>query len=151
MSEPFRLPFELGDHAEFSKTVTETDIVLFAGITGDMNQVHLDEAYCAGTPLKHRIAHGALTFSIGSAPETTLLNLKQPDFDRLGLTYVSAGADHVRFVKPVFIGDTLHATYTIVNIDHEKMRTVGHGEVTNQHGEVVCVFEHMWRFFRSQE
>lgn len=146
-----QIPFEIGDSATFTKTISECDVYLFAGITGDMNQVHLDEAYASTTDLKHRIAHGCLTFSIGASAETVLLNEKKKELNSCGLTYLSYGYDKLRFLKPVYFGDTVTGKYELVDINNETMKTVAHLTMTNQHGETVCVCDHLWKFFPKKK
>ncbi|MDY0882384.1 MaoC family dehydratase [Dongia soli] len=101
-----------GMTAVFSKTVTEADIVLFAGITGDTNPVHLDEEFAKPTPFKGRIAHGMLTAGFISAVFGT--KLPGP-----GCIYLSQS---LKFKAPVRIGDTVVARVTATAIDREKGR-----------------------------
>ena len=96
-----------GMTAVFSKTVTEADIVLFAGITGDTNPVHLDEEFAKPTMFKGRIAHGMLTAGFISAVFGT--KLPGP-----GCVYVSQS---MKFKAPVRIGDTVKARVTVCAID----------------------------------
>jgi 3-hydroxybutyryl-CoA dehydratase len=111
-------------------------VYLFAGITGDLEPNHVDEEYCKGTTLGHRVAHGALVVGYMSAASTRILE----DFAR---PMVSMGYDRIRFIKPVFFGDTLTITYEITSVIAEKERTVGSIEVTNQRGEMVAVATHI--------
>lgn len=99
-----------GMQASFSKTVTEADIVMFAGVTGDLNPVHVDAEFAAGTMFKQRIAHGMLSASFIS----TVIGTRMPG---PGCIYVS---QNVRFRAPVFIGDTITATATITGLKPEK-------------------------------
>lgn len=101
-----------GMSAVFSKTVTEADIVLFAGITGDTNPVHLDEEFAKPTMFKGRIAHGMLTAGFISAVFGT--KLPGP-----GCIYMS---QTLKFKAPVKIGDTVKARVTVSAIDQEKAR-----------------------------
>lgn len=101
-----------GMTAVFSKTVTEADIVLFAGITGDTNPVHLDEEFAKPTLFKGRIAHGMLTAGFISAVFGT--KLPGP-----GCIYMS---QNLKFKAPVKIGDTVKARVTVSAIDQEKAR-----------------------------
>jgi 3-hydroxybutyryl-CoA dehydratase len=101
-----------GMTAVFSKTVTEADIVLFAGITGDTNPVHLDEEFAKPTMFKGRIAHGMLTAGFISAVFGT--KLPGP-----GCIYLSQS---MRFKAPVRIGDTVKARVTVSAIDRDKGR-----------------------------
>ncbi len=96
----------------FSKTITDADIVMFAGVSGDTNPVHLDENYAAASPFKTRIAHGMLSSSLLSA----VLGTKLPG---PGTIYLS---QTLKFKAPVRIGDTVCARATIAEIDVAKKR-----------------------------
>jgi acyl dehydratase len=126
----------IGLKAQFSKTVGESDVYLFAGITGDLDPNHVDEEYCKTTPFGHRIAHGALIVGYMSTASTLVLQ-------GFGRPVVSLGYDRIRLVKPVLIGDTVTVNYEIVDRDLEKQRTVARVEVTNQRGETVAVATHL--------
>jgi 3-hydroxybutyryl-CoA dehydratase len=101
-----------GMTAVFSKTVTEADIVLFAGITGDTNPVHLDEEFAKPTMFKGRIAHGMLTAGFVSAVFGT--KLPGP-----GCVYLS---QNLKFKAPVKIGDTVKARVIVSAVDQAKAR-----------------------------
>lgn len=101
-----------GMEASVSKTVTNEDITGFAELSGDINPVHLNEEFAAGTIFKKRIAHGFLTGSLFS----TVLGTKLPG---PGCVYMS---QTMKFKGPVFIGDELVATCTVTNVDMEKGR-----------------------------
>ena len=133
------IPLEVGDSVTFSKTVGESDVYLFAGITGDFSPNHINKEIMSGTPYKERIAHGAL--SIGFASTTSTLMI-----EKSGGKAVSLGYDRIRFVGPIFIGDTVTVTYTIAEIDEEKLRTRADIEVANQRGEVCTVAQHILKF-----
>lgn len=104
----------VGMTASFAKTVTEADIVLFAGISGDTNPVHLNQEYASGTMFQGRIAHGMLSVSFISA----VLGTKLPG---PGAIYMS---QTVRFKAPVRAGDTVTARATVTEIIPEKRRAV---------------------------
>lgn len=101
-----------GMSASFSRTVTESDIVLFAGVSGDMNPVHLDAEYAEKTVFKGRIAHGMLSAAFIS----TVLGTKLPG---PGTVYL---AQSLKFRAPVRIGDTVTATCEVVSLDGDKKR-----------------------------
>lgn len=122
-------PVEIGARTVFTKTISETDVYLYAGVTGDFSPNHIDEVYMSEGRYGHRIAHGALMMGLMSAASARL---------RLGRT-VSLGYDRVRFTGPVFFGDTISTTYTLTRIDREKRRAYADVECTNQHGEVIAV------------
>jgi len=126
----------IGETAVFSKTVGESDVYLFAGITGDLDPNHVDEEYCKKTPFGRRIAHGALLVGYMSTTSTMITQ-------GFGRPLLSLGYDRVRFIKPVFIGDTVTVTYRIEAVDLEKQRTISKVEVTNQDGELVAIATHI--------
>ncbi len=103
---------ELGMSAIFAKTITEADIVLFSGITGDMNPVHVNEEFAKETMFKGRIAHGMLTGSLIS----TVLGMKMPG---PGCIYIS---QTLNFKAPVRPGDTAVAHAEIITIDNKRKR-----------------------------
>jgi len=104
----------VGMSAVFAKTITESDIVLFSGVTGDMNPVHVNEDFAQDTIFKGRIAHGMLTASLIS----TVLGMKMPG---PGCIYLS---QDLRFLAPVRAGDTVTARATITEIIPEKKRII---------------------------
>lgn len=119
------------------RTITETDIVIHAGQTGDFFPHHMDEEWCKTQPFKKRIAHGTLVFSVA-------IGLTANHINEVSMTY---GYERLRFTKPVFIGDTIKVKISIKEKkDHKKP---GYGlvteaiEVTNQHNEVVMVCDHI--------
>ena len=103
-----------GMTATFSKTITEADIVLFAGVSGDNNAVHLNEEFAAASPFGGRIAHGFLTASVISAAVAN--RLPGPGTIYLG--------QQMRFKAPVRPGDTVHAQVTVVSVDEARARAV---------------------------
>ncbi|MBO4234979.1 MAG: MaoC family dehydratase [Firmicutes bacterium] len=119
--------FKIGDSDSFTKTVTEADVVLFAGVTGDLNPAHTDEESAKKSMFGKRIAHGMLSAGFISA----VLGMKIPG---PGSIYLS---QELKFVKPVFIGDTVTATATVSEINLEKNRLKLDTTVTNQNGDVV--------------
>jgi len=113
MSEGYFIEdLKTGQSASFSKTVTEADIVLFAGVSGDTNPVHLDQVFAEKTPFKTRIAHGMLSAGFIS----TVFGTKLPG---PGAIYMS---QTLKFKAPVKIGDTVTATCTVTEIIAEKRR-----------------------------
>jgi acyl dehydratase len=134
----------VGDQVRFSKTVSESDVYLFAGITGDLAPNHVDEEYMRGTPYGRRIAHGALLIGFMSTASTMMVERHG------GLaateTPVSLGYDRIRFTAAVFLGDTITVTYTIAEIDPVRRRSRSRIEVTNQQGRTVAVAEHILKW-----
>lgn len=131
----------IGTAVTFAKTVTETDIYLFAGITGDFSPNHVNAQYMAATPYGGIIAHGALLVGLMSACSTRVL--EQAESRRPA---VSLGYDRIRFVAAVRPGDTVTITYTVVAVDEESSRTIGDIVARNQHDEVVAVASHILKF-----
>lgn len=126
----------VGLKTSVSKTVSESDVYMFAGITGDFDQNHVDEEFCKKTSFGHRIAHGTLILGYTSAASTQILHA----FDR---PMVSLGYDRVRFLKPVYFGDTITVDYEVTEVVPEKERLLSRIEVSNQHGEQVMVATHV--------
>ena len=112
MSEFYVKP---GDSVSFANTVGETDIYMFAGITGDFAVNHVNEQYMARSKYGRRIAHGALL--IGFASTCSSMMIEKCHGTAGDETPVSLGYDKVRFLGPVYIGDTLTLTYTISEVD----------------------------------
>lgn len=136
-----KLPLKVGDTCSFTKTISESDVYLFAGITGDFSQMHMNEEFMKTTPYKTRIVHGVLTFALGSTASTLIqLQVNSP------IPSVSYGYDRLRFVKPVFFGDTVTAVYTVTEVDVDSMKTFAKLEVLNQHGQVCTVATHILKF-----
>ena len=126
----------IGLRTRVTKTVSESDVYLFAGITGDLDPNHVDEEYARQTSLGQRVAHGALIVGYTSAASTRILQ----DFER---PMVSVGYDRIRFLKPVFFGDTITIDYEITGIEREKEPTIAKIEVKNQRDELVAVATHI--------
>lgn len=129
--------FEVGEESiTAGRTITETDIVNFAGITGDWNEIHTNKEFAERGPFKQRIAHGALVFSIATGLSV-----------RLGQTADTViafyGLDRLRFVKPTFIGDTVHVRQKVTEMserdEHSGIVTMLN-EVINQREEVVISY-----------
>ena len=115
---------EVGDSDQFSKTVTDSDIYLFAGVSGDVNPAHINEEYAKGTFFKTRIAHGILSAGFISAVIGT--RLPGP-----GSVYMQ---QTLTFLAPVHIGDTITATATVIEKMEEKKRIRLKTICTNQDG-----------------
>ncbi len=118
---------KVGETAEFAKTVAEADIYLYAGITGDLNPAHVNEAYASHTFFKTRIAHGMLAAGFVSAVLGT--QLPGP-----GSIYMK---QDLRFLAPVRIGDTITARVEVVEIVEEKNRVRLRTTCENQEGTMV--------------
>lgn len=118
---------KIGDQASVTKTVTETDVYLFAGITGDLNPAHIDEVSAGQSRFGGRIAHGVL----GAGFISAVLGMKLPG---PGTIYLG---QELKFTRPVYIGDTITATCTVNEIKAEKNIVKLETVCTNQSGEVV--------------
>lgn len=120
--------YKVGERAEFCKTISESDVYMFAGITGDMNPIHINEVAAAKSFAHNRIVHGALINGMIS----TVIGMKLPG---PGTIYMEQDS---KFIKPVFLGDTIKATVEVQEILNEnkgilKLNTV----VYNQNDEMV--------------
>jgi len=119
------------------RTITETDIVIHAGQSGDFFPHHMDEEWCKTQPFGKRIAHGTLIFTIAIGLTADFVN-------ETAMTY---GYERLRFIKPVFIGDTLKVNVTVKELKEHKKP--GFGLVTelvecfNQDNDLVMVCEHL--------
>jgi 3-hydroxybutyryl-CoA dehydratase len=118
---------KIGDTAEFSKTVSESDIYQFAGVTGDFNPAHIDEAYAKKTFFKTRIAHGMLSAGFIS----TAIGTKLPG---TGSIYIQ---QNLSFLAPVRIGDTITARVEVIEIMDKKNRVRLKTVCVNQEGTQV--------------
>jgi 3-hydroxybutyryl-CoA dehydratase len=117
----------VGSSASLSKTITETDVVLFAGITGDFNPAHVDAVAAARSRFGGRIAHGMLSAGLLSA----VLGTRLPG---PGSIYLSQS---LRFTRPVRIGDTVTAQVTVSSINAAKRRVTLQTVCRNQDGDTV--------------
>ena len=120
------------------RTITEADVVLHAGQTGDFYPHHMDAEWCKTQPFGQRIAHGTLVFSIAVGQTAGEINPEA----------FSYGYDRVRFIKPVFIGDTITSRCTVKEKrDDAKRPAFGVVaelvEAVNQRGETVLAAEHL--------
>lgn len=131
----------VGETVSFSKTVSETDVYLFAGITGDFSGNHVNAEYMKQSRYGKRIAHGALM--VGYMSTTSTMMIDRCVRQGIDSTPVSLGYDRVRFVGPVFFNDTITVNYTIKEIDRERNRSRASIEITNQKGDTVAVAEHI--------
>jgi acyl dehydratase len=131
--------YQLEDSREtLGRTITETDIVLHAGQTGDFYPHHMDAEWCKTQEFGQRVAHGTLVFSVAVGMTAGTVN-------PLAFSY---GYDRLRFIKPVFIADTIHVKVRIKDKrDHPRRPDYGLVtelfEVVNQRAETVLVAEHL--------
>ena len=117
------------------RTITESDIISFAGLTGDYNQIHTDQEFSKTTPFGQRVAHGLLCLSIGMGLATRTGFIE-------GTVLAFREITTWRFIKPVFIGDTIHVELEVT--ETKEIRRLGGGliqikaEIKNQHGDVTA-------------
>jgi acyl dehydratase len=140
---------EVGQHYTFAKTVGETDVILFAGITGDFSDTHINEQYMQErSNLGGRIAHGALLVGYMSTASTISI---AHIIHRQGLSDfpVNSGYDKIRFLKPVKLGDTVTVHYTVSLVDKEAGRSIAKIKIVNQRDEVVAVADHVMRWAKK--
>ena len=116
-----------GDFSEFTKTVSESDIYQYAGVTGDFNPAHVNETYAAKTFFKARIAHGMLSAGFISA----ILGNHLPG---PGSIYIK---QELNFLAPVYIGDTITARAEVIEVNTEKNRVTLKTDCFNQDGKAV--------------
>lgn len=119
---------KLGDAAESRKTISESDVYLFAGITGDFNPLHVDEVYAKGTPFGARVAHGPLTLGLCAG----LLGTELPGLGTIAIS------NYVEYQAPVYIGDTIAVRVEVAELDPERGRATMAITWTNQDGTVVA-------------
>jgi acyl dehydratase len=137
--EMFFEDFVAGTRREtVGRTITETDVVMHAGQTGDFYPHHMDAEWCKTQPFGQRMAHGTLVFSVAVGMTAGVINPRA----------MSYGYDRLRFVQPVFLNDTIHVLVSIKEMREDAKRPK-HGivvealEVVNQRDETVLVAEHL--------
>jgi 3-hydroxybutyryl-CoA dehydratase len=136
----------IGDTTTFTKTVGEYDVYAFAGISGDFAPNHVDKAYMEKSGYGGLIAHGALLVGYMSTASTKMAERSRAD---ASVTGVSLGYDRMRFLAPVYFGDTVTVTYTIASIDKEKLRAAADIKITNQDGTLVAVATHIIKWVKN--
>lgn len=121
---------------EYTKTVSEADVYLFAGVSGDFNPVHVNAQYAAAQQIGERVAHGVLLMGLMSAA-ATLWAAKE------GLEILSYGYDRVRFITPVRFGDTVTVAYAHDHADPGGRKMFSRIDAHNQRGEIVGAATHI--------
>ena len=138
-AEMFFEDFAIGTRREtIGRTITETDVVIHAGQTGDFYPHHMDAEWCRTQPFGQRMAHGTLVFSVAVGMTAGVVNPRA----------MSYGYDRLRFVRPVFLNDTIHVRVSIKETREDAKRpalgiVVEALDVVNQRGETVLVAEHL--------
>ena len=130
---------KIGDTTSFTKTVSESDVYQFAGITGDFSPNHVNKAYMEKSSYGRLMAHGALIVGFMSTVSTQIIAHSREAEE----TPVSVVYDKDRFLKPVFLGDTITVAYTVSEIDVVRRRSTAGIEVANQNDELVAVASHI--------
>ncbi|MFV0294484.1 MAG: MaoC/PaaZ C-terminal domain-containing protein [Paracoccus sp. (in: a-proteobacteria)] len=138
---------EIGEsRTTFGRTITETDFVVHAGHTGDFFPHHMDAEFMITSEFGQRIAHGTMIFAIGIGLTATVVN-------PVAFSY---GYDRLRFVRPVFIGDTIRTRITTARKEDDPKRSDSGRlfekvEVLNQHDQTVLACEHIYIIQRKKE
>ena len=136
--------FQKGSNVHFEKTISEQDILQFAEISGDFSPNHVDKEFMKNSSYGKCIAHGALLVAYMSRASSLILE-EYPNRDHHA-TAVSLGYDKIRFIKPVFIDDTITVTYTVEEYDKNSKKSHSKIEITNQHSELVAVATHILKW-----
>jgi 3-hydroxybutyryl-CoA dehydratase len=118
----------VGDAAESRKTISESDVYLFAGISGDFNPLHVDAEYAKTTPFGARVAHGPLTFSLCAG----LLGTELPGLGTVAVT------NQITYEAPVFIGDTIAVRVEVAELEPDRNRATMAVTWRNQDGTQVA-------------
>ena len=130
---------KVGSKTTFSKTISESDVYLFAGITGDFSPNHINRQYMERSSYGRLMAHGALLVGFMSTVSTMAI-AETREADEIP---VSVGYDRIRFLQPVFLGDTVTVTYKIIEIEHSRKRSYADIELINQNHELIAVAKHI--------
>ena len=130
---------KVGSKTTFSKTISESDVYLFAGITGDFSPNHINRQYMERSFYGRLMAHGALLVGFMSTVSTMAI-AETREADEIP---VSVGYDRIRFLQPVFLGDTVTVTYKIIEIEHSRKRSYSDIELINQKNELIAVAKHI--------
>ena len=134
----------VGDETRFTKTIGESDIYGFAGITGDFAAPHTDEEYMRRSSFGERVAHGALLVGFMSTASARMAGRVMEATE--DVTPMSLGYDRVRFTAPVRIGDTVTVRYIVRAIEADRNRSRAELHAVNQRGETVGVAEHIMKW-----
>jgi len=137
---------KVGDRSSFTKTVGETDVYLFAGITGDFSPNHTNKSYMEKSSYGRLQAHGALMVGFMSTASTLVIAHSRDSADE---TPVSLGYDRIRFLAPVYFGDTVTVEYVISAVDEERRRSTSDIRIVNQDGTLVAVGTHILKWVKN--
>lgn len=139
---------EIGRATTFAKTVTESDVSLFAGISGDFARNHIDEAYMRRTPFGGRIAHGLLLLGYTSRTSTLMCEACLNGSD--AFVPLALGFDRVRFLRPVRIGETITVRYAVEAVDVERGRMTSAVSIINEAGDAVLAATHIVKWVPAE-
>lgn len=134
---------EIGRGATYCRDITGELIDLYAQVSGDFHRLHMDAEYARSTPWGKRIAHGSMMVGFMSTASTILSEEIEQE---TGHANVSLGYDRLRFVAPVFEGDTVETRITVTELLPERARALCEVSCINQSGEVVAAAVHIMRF-----
>lgn len=140
----YKKPLRKGSEVVFSKTVSEADINQFAALSGDFAPNHVDEVFMKKSTYGKRIAHGALLIAYTSKASSQII--EDYSVAEKDTTPISLGYDRIRFIKPVFIDDTITVRYTVDSYDTESARSSASIEITNQDDQLVAVATHIMKW-----
>ncbi|MBC7341488.1 MAG: MaoC family dehydratase [Clostridia bacterium] len=135
---------QVGGRFSVTKTISESDVYLYAGITGDFHPNHVNEQYASTKMFKHRVVHGALLIGFMSAATTQLRDVLEPP------GYM-AQEYQAKFVAPVYFGDTVTVTLTVAEILAERRKVIMKAEITNQDGTTVAQGSATVKVLRGEE
>jgi 3-hydroxybutyryl-CoA dehydratase len=119
---------EVGDSAEFSKTITETDVAMFAAVSGEFNPLHMDAQFAARSQFGARVAHGPITLALSAG----ILGTRLPGVGTIAVS------NHIDYRAPVYIGDTITTHVEVAALDAERRRATMALRWTNQDGKLVA-------------
>lgn len=136
---PLSLPVEIGASVELQRTFSMDDILAFARLSGDAHPFHTDPDYARAHGARDCFAHGLLTMSLFSTLGTRL-------YAPYGVPVVAYGYDRVRFVRPVFAGDTITARYRVTDVSVEDRKAFAECTCTNQDSATVLAAIHIAKF-----
>lgn len=123
---------KVGDTFSVSKTVSESDVYLYAGITGDFHPNHINKEYASKKSFKFRVVHGALLVGFFSATTSQLRDILEPP------GYL-AQEFNIKFIKPVYFGDTIKTELTVSEIIEERRKIILDSKIINQDGDICAI------------
>lgn len=131
----------------FTASVTADTVDRFVRLSGDDYEAHTDEEFMARSPFGRRIAHGALLVGYMSAAGTKAIRASRERGN--DSVPVSLGYDRLRFLAPVFLGDTMTVSYEVQGVDAERRRSTARVQVVNQTGTLVAAADHVMKWMKA--